>query len=373
MKLVLFFTRNYGLKTWAEAGILEREVALYQRLQAQGVQVTFITYGNADDLAYQETIPGIRILYNRFNLKPKRYERWLPYLHAPALFGADLIKTNQTDGAEIALRAAQIWGKPIIARCGYMWAWTTANLHQSMDAKPVRYAYATETKVFSNANHIVVTTPAMKADIEERIPTHAPIDIMPNYVDTDLFSPQDVAKTTDIIFIGRLAEEKNADKLLEAIEPFDVTLTMIGDGVLADDLKARFGDLNGRVRWLGRIPHAEIPAYLHQARVYILPSQYEGHPKTLIEAMACGLPVIGTDVNGIRDVIQHGENGWLCDTSVEGIRQAITQLLNQPDLQQQLGQRARQYALENYALDTIAQREHALYQQVINRAKTKRG
>jgi glycosyltransferase involved in cell wall biosynthesis len=119
------------------------------------------------------------------------------------------------------------------------------------------------------------------------------------------------------------------------------------------------------VSFTGSIPNTALPEKLHQATIFILPSLYEGHPKALIEAMACGLAVIGTDVEGIRDVIQHGETGWLCQPDAESIRGAIHHLLNHPELCRQLGKRAREYILANYSLTQIADQEFALFQRIL--------
>src|SRR5829696_8131604 len=93
--------------------MFDREVALYQRLQERGVQVTFVTYGDSRDLKYTERLPGINILCNRWKKLPHpMYERLLPLLHAPFLRRCDIVKTNQTLGSEPALRSARFWGKP---------------------------------------------------------------------------------------------------------------------------------------------------------------------------------------------------------------------------------------------------------------------
>jgi glycosyltransferase involved in cell wall biosynthesis len=108
------------------------------------------------------------------------------------------------------------------------------------------------------------------------------------------------------------------------------------------------------------VPNSELPGYLNRAGLFILPSFYEGHPKALIEAMACGLPVIGADSPGIRELIRHGETGYLCGTEPESIREAIQDLLDSPTLSAQMGHHARQFVIENYSLDRIAELELAL-------------
>ncbi|MEK8023200.1 MAG: glycosyltransferase family 4 protein, partial [Candidatus Hydrogenedentota bacterium] len=160
-----------------------------------------------------------------------------------------------------------------------------------------------------------------------------------------------------ILFVGRLSPEKNLRALLDAIRPLDVNLTIVGEGSLRTALEERSADMASRIRWRGIVPNAELPKHMDKAALYVQPSLYEGHPKTLIEAMACGLPVIGGDSPGIRDLIRHGETGWLCGTDPAGIREAIQTLMSRPDLRKQLGENARRHALDHFSLDRVVDLE----------------
>src|SRR5918997_1955963 len=101
--LILFFTRGVSLRNWDKWGMFDREVALYQRLQERGVQVSFVTYGDSRDLKYTQRLPGINILCNQWKLPYSVYERLLPLLYAPRLQRCDIVKTIQTPGSEVAL------------------------------------------------------------------------------------------------------------------------------------------------------------------------------------------------------------------------------------------------------------------------------
>jgi glycosyltransferase involved in cell wall biosynthesis len=363
--LTLFFTRGVSLQTWDTVGMFEREVAIYRRLQQHGVQVRFVTYGGPEELAYAERLPGITILCNRWRLRRRTYELLLPWLHAPAFQRSDVIKTNQTNGAEIALRAARFWHKPLIARCGYMWSEFVAR-QQGNDSTSAHRTRRVEANIFRAAHKVVVTTSAMADDVAQRIPAAKKrITVVPNYVDPDHFRPIHTHEYLwDITFIGRFVPQKNVEALLEAIEPLDVSILLVGNGEQRQSLHQRFGNLNGRVQWQERVPNHELPDYLNQGRVFILPSHYEGHPKALIEAMSCGLPVIGANAPGINNIIQHCDNGYLCNTSVEGIRAAIQEVLADEALQKHMGARARQFALQHFALDQVMQQEMAIIQEV---------
>lgn len=360
--LVLFFTRNTSLRTWEETGTFDREVALYQRLQEKGIQVTFVTSGDAGDLQFTDRIPSIRIICNRWGLPRQYYERLLTSV-APMFWHRNtVIKSNQLKGAEIALKAAERFGFSFIARCGYLHSGIMAHQHGT-DSPELLKAQALEKKVFSGANHVVVTTPAIRQTIIQNYQIKEEvITVIPNYVDTKTFrpTPSSPKAKTRICFVGRLSEEKNLIALFNAIRNLNVELFIIGNGVLKEQLKQKAKDDHLSVRFLGTISNNELPHVLHTVNLFILPSLYEGHPKVLLEAMACGLPVIGADVTGIRELISHKENGYLCGTSPEKIRTAIQAVLEDEGLRTKMGRNARAFIQKNFSLERIAEMELTL-------------
>lgn len=365
MHLIVFLTPGTSLHDWHRLGIFRREVAIYESLQQKGVSITFITYGDRSDLKYSDSIPGIKILCNRWGLPVQWYSRLLPVLHAWDLARATVYKTNQSKGAEVALRAARIWQKPLVARNGFLRSDFSVREHgeQSSAAMKTR---TLEQKIFESAHKIVVTTKSMKRDVIQIVPEAASRTvIIPNYVDISLFTPQ---RNTDdgkhLIFVGRVEPQKNLEALLEAIEPLDLRLTVIGSGSLTKTLQTRFNSLKSCVDWRGNVSHTDLPSHIQEATLFVLPSHYEGHPKALIEAMACGIPVIGADSPGIRELIQHGKNGWLCKPDPDGIRSAITELISLPEVRSELGLQARNFAVKNFSLDKILEMELAMLQEV---------
>ncbi len=128
-----------------------------------------------------------------------------------------------------------------------------------------------------------------------------------------------------LLFTGRLAEKKGVSYLLRALPRVlerhpKLGLVVIGYGTLEAELREESSRLGvaGSVRFLGRKPHAEVARWLRGARLAVVPSiidrygETEGMPTVVIEAMAAGARVVGSAVDGIPDVIRHGENGWLC-------------------------------------------------------------
>lgn len=363
--LILFFTRGVSLRTWSMVGMLEREIAIYLLLRRQGFDVSFLTYGDRSDMSFARRLQGIRILCNERCLPLEVYERELFSLHSEVLQNGSVIKTNQTYGSDTALAAARTFQKPLVARCGYLWSHNAACEHgyhspQASEARRV------EELVFTEADRVVVTTQSMRDEVTTRIPAAKPkIRVIPNYVDTQMFRPFDSAREANmILFVGRIASEKNLSSLLEAVERLDVKMVLIGEGKLRPELQARFSSTDGRLIWEGNVPNSLLPAYLNRASLFVLPSLYEGHPKVLIEAMACGVPVLGADAPGIREIIRHQATGWLCKTDALSIRSAIEELLARPALCERLGRQAREYVLENYSLTKIGEMEVSLLQEV---------
>lgn len=370
MKLTLFFTKDMSLKAWDRQGILERESALYLRLRENGVHTSFITYGGPEDLTYAPRIPGIAIYCNKWNLSRRLYERLIPIIHILPLIQSHCLKTNQMKGALTALRSAALWKKPLVARCGYMWSELEESIRPD-HTEEFAGICALEHRVFTAADRVIVTALRHKNYIMHRYDINAgKIHIIPNYVLTDRFAPVTESPSTEpnrLCFVGRLSEEKNLHSLIAACSGLDVSLAIVGKGRLRKELEEHTQRLSVRASFYGAVAHFDIPAILKASSVFLLVSHSEGHPKALIEAMSLGMPVIGADVAGIRDIISHGENGWLCKTDPESIRTAIITLLQNEHLREKLGIAAKKYALSRYSLGQIADKEYTLYRKLTGR------
>jgi glycosyltransferase involved in cell wall biosynthesis len=228
-----------------------------------------------------------------------------------------------------------------------------------------------EALAFHAADRIVVTTSTMQANVAARFPElRERVRVVPNYVDTDLFRPAEAPTTgRRLCFVGRLNQaQKNLRSLIEAVRGLVVELDLIGDGELRGELEQEAAR-NPRIHVLGTVPHRRLPLHLQQSTAFVLPSFHEGQPKALIEAMACGLPVIAADVPGVNDVVQHDRTGWLGTTTADGLRAGIQTVLRDLALAARLGRSAREFVVRNYALDAIVDVELRLYQEVVAGAR----
>lgn len=147
-----------------------------------------------------------------------------------------------------------------------------------------------------------------------------------------------------IVCVARLSSEKGHLGLLEAIAPLDATLTLVGDGPMLAEIGAAVARLGlvERVRFVGRLDEAATLATIANADLLVLPSFMEGLPIVLMEAMAIGVPVVGSRVAGVPELIADGEEGLLFNPGDWGdLRRQIARLLDDPALGDRLTQAAR--------------------------------
>ncbi len=355
-----------SINDWHKAGILRREIALYKRLSSPKVSFSFITYGNKEDLKFQDQLGDIKILCNYFNLPKYFYDLVLNLIHWRSLFNCDIIKTNQTNGSEAAISASKFWKKPLIGRMGYVFSKTQMS-RKGKDSKSYYNSLKIEQRLLKYAKKIVVTSNEMKKEIIQihKFNSKDDIVVIPNYVDTELFSCKNnnFNKLFDIVFVGRLEKEKNIFQFLQAANSLKIKTLIIGSGTLKTELIKKFD--SPLVTWIDKVKNEQLPEYLNQAHIYILPSLYEGHPKTLIEAMSLGCAVIGANSPGIRNIIENGVNGILCQTNSASIRKKISYLLENPEIRISIGSKARECAINRYSLNKIAKIELNLYSKIV--------
>lgn len=176
--------------------------------------------------------------------------------------------------------------------------------------------------IFADGSHVRDTLDALIGR-----PSNATLRPMGVWI--DLFRPHrepPVRTPNSIVFVGRLVEKKGVSVLLDAVshlvEEFpDLTLDIIGSGPLDRPLRSRVEELGLQdvVSFRGSLSHDDVVGFLHRALIGCVPSvidrngETEGMPTVVIEAMASGLRVVGSDVDGIPDVLTDDDNGWLAE------------------------------------------------------------
>jgi glycosyltransferase involved in cell wall biosynthesis len=199
------------------------------------------------------------------------------------------------------------------------------------------------------------------------------VTCIPHGVAPDRFELDRERETGRILFLGRLAPKKRVSDLIDAYAQLapahpESELVIVGVGPLKADLERQVArlDLGSRVRFEGRVPDSAIPEYYASASLFVLPSVWEGHPLTLLEAWAAGTPVIATDVEGIAEFVTHGETGYLVPPeSADDLASALRYALDDESEAREWGRRGRVLAAEEYSWSGVAERTDELYREAI--------
>lgn len=369
MRLALFFTKGVSLKLWEKVGNLDREIKPYQWLTRDFDKINFLTYGKKDDLEYQNLFSEkIKILPNRQRIPSLIYSFLLPFLYWKELKEVDILKTNQVSGSWPAVMAKLLFRKKLIVRQGRQWSVFAEKGGTKQWKMPmIRFL---EKLAYKNADVIIVASEREKKFIEQKyniLPEK--IKYIPNYIDIDLFKPLNIPKENRICCVAKLEKQKNLFNLIKASSNLGMKLIIFGSGSLKKELENFAKRLKADVEFRGNIPNQELPGELNKSKLFVLSSFYEGCPKALLEAMACGLPVIGTEVEGTKEIIKHKENGYLCQTSAESIQSAIKEVLANEELQKKISFNARKTIIENFSLNKLLEKEIEIYNKILQPPK----
>lgn len=360
-RIAVFFTYGVSLELWEKRGMFSREIHFYEALAREVGEVWFFTYGRDDARFASRLDARIRIFPKCLHLPDLVYGLLLPFLHWRELSRVHVIRIHQMAGTIPALITHWLLRKPLMVRAGFQW-YSFARRQGASHLKLWLISFI-ETITYRFARAIIHTTKEDADFVEKRYKINASkLHVIPNWVDTDLFKPMNVEKQPrTVCFVGRLEEQKNLLALVKAMCGIDAQLVLYGEGSQHNELEDAAREYDIDVKFRDRIANEKLPAALNACEVFVLPSLYEGNPKVLLEAMACGLPVVGTNVEGITSIIQHEQTGLVCNTRPDSIHQAINRLLSDDNLRSRLGEAARTSILESSSLSRAIQLEKALY------------
>jgi glycosyltransferase involved in cell wall biosynthesis len=170
-------------------------------------------------------------------------------------------------------------------------------------------------------------------------------------------------------YIGRLSGEKGVQHFAQALPAIladrpDLRALIGGDGALKETIAASLqeGGVTARVDLPGWISHNDLPGYLNQLQLLVLPSYTEGLPNIILEAMACGTPVLATPVGAIPDVIIDGKTGFIMENnSPECIAENVIRALNSLDLER-IAEEGRRFVEENFTFEKTVEKWKEVFQ-----------
>lgn len=239
-------------------------------------------------------------------------------------------------------------------------------------------------QVFQEADYIHAISSSLARKARQQ-GSRCPIEIIPNGVNFEKFSTPrpaaEIERLRDslnissaeriVISVSRLVEKNGIDILIKAIKLLknqSLVCIIVGTGPQANSLKklVRNLDLQRNIIFVGQIAHQQLPKYLQLSDIFVRPARSEGLGNAFLEAMAAGLPIIGTSVGGITDFLKDKQTGLVAAVNnPPDLAQKISTLLTDLNLVKQLSQAGQSLVKEKYDWQIIALRIKKIFQQLI--------
>lgn len=306
----------------------------------------------------------------------------------------DLIHSHYWLSGVVAHELRKFWHIPIV-HMAHTLAIMKNRIAQRPEEREPNLRLETESEILNWADRIVAATVAEQTQLELLLQAdRRKIAVVPPGVDLEAFHPvpMKTAKTaigvpphdTNLLFVGRIEPLKGLDTLFRAMKlirdrgamPPNLCLSIIGgdpshnaaqDNAEMERLKALRQELglDDLVAFLGKRDQDALVGYYASAQAVIMPSHYESFGMVALEAMACGTPVIASEVGGLAFLVRDGETGFhVPDRDPEALAEKLQLIINDPELRAKLGQRAAEYA-QQYAWPVIAEKIMKVYESVL--------
>ncbi len=226
-------------------------------------------------------------------------------------------------------------------------------------------------RVWRSAAAVVANSQGLRA-LGHAFEPKVPIAVIPNGVDLEQFKVLERQwQPPRLLFVGRVVYQKGLDILLDALgalkeKPW--TLDIVGDGPRREKLQAQAHDLDitDRVKFLGWKNGAELVQRYAEANLFVYSSRHEGMPNAVLEAMACGLPVLATHIAGNEELVAHKETGLLVPAEdADALRAALSELLADADGRRRMGAAARKRVETQYSWQRVSKEYLELMQRVL--------
>lgn len=224
---------------------------------------------------------------------------------------------------------------------------------------------------FNSADRVLCYTEVDRERLHEQ-DISAPVSVIHNGIDCSIFRPiSSVPTRKQLLYVGRLNEAKGVDRLIQAFEQLhaefpELSLKIVGDGPMRESLRklCERREIEDRVTFLGTVPNEELPRVYNESRVFVLPSDAEGLPRTVLESLACGTPVVTSDLTQLESVVE-GCGFQVPPESIDELAAAIRRLLVEEDTYEQLQDRAQARVTSDYSWSETVEQTIAVYRELL--------
>ena len=375
LNLILLLSLGIPLSSWQKSGLAAREKLYYQRFTKQGHTVSLLTYGK-DDGQYSTFWQPIKILpwVGRFTHFVK-YAIVAAFYHWKAFRQANIVKSNQSQGSLVGFIGKLI--NPhlrFVVRCG--WVRTKAMIIEEEKRHGLRLKRALffEWLGFKLADAIIVVTES-DADyiVEHYHANRKKINVIPNSIDTSNYTFQkkhtDFSKPIKILLVGRLVEMKNFHLVFEALSRIKkpISINIVGEGPHKKVFEKSAKHFNIDATFVGNMPNDKLAGFYQQHDLVVMTEAYgSGMPKVVLESMASGTIILASEIRSVKQILRHGENGFICKPNTNDIEQGLREIFNTPSEKlSAIKTQARNEIEQLYSMDACVEKELELYSRLL--------
>ncbi|OUX38299.1 MAG: hypothetical protein CBE33_01310 [Candidatus Pelagibacter sp. TMED273] len=370
MKVILFFTYGISLNDWKESGLLNREIQLYKQLHEKyNIEFTFLTYGDSQDLDIIN-LPFIKIfpIYKYLKKSKNKYinilkSTTIPFKISKELKEFDIFKTNQLLGSWVAIISKIIFKKPLMIRTGYDLISFSKRDNKN---KLKQYLYYSLTKNALKYSDLYLVSSNVDKRYLSKIffEYQNKIKLRPNWI--SISSSKNFKDRYDkkLISVGRLENQKNFSELIKIFSNTDFEIEIYGSGTKKSELIDNAKKYNTNLKIFEPVSNEILVNNLSNYKLYISSSNYEGNPKSVLEAMSMGCIVIAKKNKNMEEIIQNNKNGFLYETHDQLI-DYVELIINNEKLWKEISKSAIDAVVENNSLSKLSDNEYKDYKNLM--------
>jgi N-acetyl-alpha-D-glucosaminyl L-malate synthase BshA len=245
---------------------------------------------------------------------------------------------------------------------------SSARIRRTLVLPIVKYPYHKSTK-------LIAISQDLKREAIELGAKDENIHVISDGIDIRKFRPMDkgalrrnlnLPEGLLLIYVGSVFRLKRIDRLIRTSarlsKDFDLHVLIVGDGPERRSMETLAKELHvqDRVIFTGQILQDEVPQLTAASDVFVLCSETEGLPRVVREAMACGVPVVASNIGGLPEIVSNGETGYLFNDDIE-LERELRQIMSYPELRERMGAKALEFARKNFTVEKAVKEYEDLY------------
>jgi len=375
MHIALFFTYEISAKDWLVSGLLSREIEIYKQiLNKTDIKFTFVTYGSDEDIEILSEFKKINVIpvgkYIKSRNKTVKFIQslFIPFRIKKELKNIDLMKTNQLMGSWIPIILKLLLKKPLIIRTGYDLLDFSVKEKKSMLKILFNYLLTLFSLLFSDKYFVSSTNDLLNLNKRFSLIKNKTIELRPNWVNIPKQMNNIMGRKKErILMVGRLEDQKNYQNVIKNLSGSELVLDIVGEGKLKKDI-ANFAQVNNvEIHFLGTLDHSVLLEKYGEYKFYILYSKFEGHPKTLLEAMSQGCVPLVLKSQNVMEVVEHKTTGVILESEKESLNKWIKYLNEDNNEFKRISMNARSLVVNTFSLEKSLNVEIQDYTDLINK------